>query len=323
MNDDATFTIARNVICILLSVLLAAGLGFLYYRDRQQENVQTDTIEALQAEAAPYENELNELRSQLSGLESSFTYTREKASVMVGFAVTDAAELSYIEEKAAQYGFSPVLVLDCTMELTDVEAIVEAADEDWEIMLYAANFSEEANDDVLAVLSYLEDAGRKDTGMFLLRGGYDGAANIELLAQDGFVGYTSYHEETPQAGQTEEGYVYFDYSYLSAEGTGVTGRLAALLSRKAAMIVVFDMASVDAGALPETYVDSLLKLLQEYDEREDCAFSTVADVVEELSGINALLAASEAEYEAQAAALSEQIAELEETVAGIYARLTD
>ncbi len=307
----------RNIAGVLLCLLVAAVLGYLYYASEQQEKAQTAALLALQEEARPYEAELQELRAQLSDLEEGVSYTREQADLMVGFVLSDVSDISYITEKAEAYDFVPVIVLDCTMAPDEIEAIVEAADESWEIMLYASDFSEASNEDVLSVIAYLESITRKHTGVFFLRSDYSSTENIQLLAEDGFIGYTSY-SDSPTFGQAESGMIYFDYSYLTSAGTAVTSRVASLYSSKAVMIVVFDMASINAGDMSEAYVLSLLDTLQTYADQEDCSFTTAADVVRELSEINATEAENQAAYEKQAAEILERMEELKEAIAQIY-----
>ncbi len=311
-------TLIRNIICAILCVLLAGGLAWLLHTNQQEQQAQTAAIEAAVAEAKPYEQELDELEEELEGLEEELSYSSEEASLMVGFTCSDEEDLAYAEELAESYQFSPVLVLDCTMDMTDIAVLLDAADDQWEILLFVPAFSEGNNENVLAVLDYLESIEREHTGMFLLRNDYSSEANIELLLEDGFLGYTSYNSSAPAAGQTEEGTVYFDYSYLTSNRTTVATRVDALYVNNAAMLVVFDMDSVGTSSLPESYVTSLLNTMQSYTEYDDCAFSTVADVVEELSEINSIEADYQAEYEVQAAEIQERMAQLEEIIDEIY-----
>lgn len=318
MNDDRIQShILRNIVCAILCILVAAVLVFMYDTNRQQDKAQTAALQALRDELQPYESELRELQAELGSLEEDVSYTSEEAGIMIGFVPSDTSDLSYIVKKAETYGFTPVLVIDCTMEMEDVEAIVGAADEDWEIMLYASDFSEESNEDVVSVMDYLESTGREHTGIFFLRSDYSSAGNIQLLVEDGFIGYT-YYSDPPTAGQTEDGLVFFDYSYLTASGTTITSRLASLYSRKSAMIVTFDMASINAGSLSETYVISLFDTMQSYADKEDCSFITVADAVLELSEVNAIEAANREACEEQAAEIQARIEELQEIIAEIY-----
>ncbi len=317
MKDGARI---KNIVCVVLCVVLAGALVLLICAENQKEQARSAANQALQEEAAPYEIELRALKKELSDLESEVSYFSEEAKILVGFVASDASDLEYVAEKASAYGFSPVLVIDCTMEMDVVEDIVEAADESWEIMLYVPAFSEDTNEDVLAVMSYLEDEGVDHTGVFLLRSDYATESNIQMLKDDGFVGYTNY-SDSPASGQTEDGTVYFDYSYLRISGTNVTSRISAMYNNKASMMVAFDMGSIQEGSLTEAYVTELFDTLQSYAEEEDCSFSTTADVVEELSEVNSIEAGNRVEYEKQAAEIQAQIDELEDTIDEIYDRL--
>lgn len=318
MNDYGTTGKRRNIICAILCVLLAAVIGYLVYINQQQEKAQTASLESLQEELKPYESELRELQAELSNLKNNVSYTSEEAEILVGFVPSEVADLSYIEEKSEMYSFSPVLVLDCAMEMEEIEAIINAADEDWEIMLFSSPFSEDDNENVLSVLSLLEDEQIEHSGVFLLRSDYYNTTNIQLLSDDGFIGYTNYNEDNLQIGQADTGLIYFEYSYLTSSGTTITSRLYSLYSSKSSMIVAFDMASINSGSLSETYVDALFETMQYYTEYDDCSFSTVADVVQELSQVNSIEADNQAAYEIQAAEIQERIDELQEIIAGIY-----
>lgn len=133
-----------------------------------------------QGVAKPYEQELKELEEELAALEAAAACTSEVASIMAGFTCSDAAGLAYIADKAETWQFSPVLVLDCTMEQADIKQLLSAVDDTWEIMLYAPAFSEETNEAVLSALSCLKADGRQHMGVFLLRDDYSNESNVQL-----------------------------------------------------------------------------------------------------------------------------------------------
>ncbi|MCD8161575.1 MAG: hypothetical protein LUE61_10530 [Clostridiales bacterium] len=309
-----------NILGAMLSIALAVGLVYLFYTDQQEADAQETQLQALQNEASVYEREQRELKSQLEELEENVSYSSETAALMVGFVVTDVSDLSYMETVADTYDFPPVLILDCTLEQSVLEDILDTADDAWEVMLYTPTFSETVNESVLSALSWLETIGREHTGVFLLRSDYTTDSNIQLLKDDGFAGYTSYHSSTPIAGQAEDGTVYFDYPYLTSSGTSVASRIAAMYKNKTSMLIAFDMESINSGSMKESYVTDLMDTMQSYVEQEDCVFSTVADVVTELSEINSTEAANQASYEEQMAEIQARIDELEEIINGIYAQ---
>ncbi|MCC8029589.1 MAG: hypothetical protein LIO75_07330 [Lachnospiraceae bacterium] len=308
-----------GIICVVICALLAGILVYMVYTNNRNRQAQSEAMTALQEEARPYEVELQNLKSELASLEDSVSYTSEEAEIMVGFVVSDVSDLSFIEEQAADYGFSPVIIIDCTMDMDVIEEILETADESWEIMLYASDFPEEVNDSILSVISCLESMNREHCGVFFLRGDYSTDSNIQLLADDGFIGYTDYNSETPKAGQAEDGSVYFDYSYVNSTGTMMSSRVSALYSSKSSILVAISMASINFGTLTEADAVNILDSLQTYTENDDCSFSTVAAVVEEYSAVNELETERQADYEKQTAEIQARIDELEEIIDEIYA----
>ncbi|MCD8021181.1 MAG: hypothetical protein LUF92_16890 [Clostridiales bacterium] len=313
-------TIIRNVIIVLLFLLAGSAIVYLLIAEKEDET-QAKTAEEVVEEAKPYEDELKELESELKALKNGVSYSSEKAQIMIGFVVEDASDLTYIKEKADACQLSPILVLDCTMERDVLEEIIEEADESWEIMLYAAPFSEETNEDVLSVISYLKSEDREYSDVFFLRSDYNNEDNLKRLKRDGFSGYTSYHSNDPVSGQTEDGTVYFDYSYLSSSGISVSSRISALYGNKAAMIIAFSMTSINNESMSDTYVESTLENIRQYTANSDCAFSTIKKVVKELSSINDIEAENQSDYEEKSKIIQEQIDELEETIEEIYDQL--
>lgn len=312
----------RNIICVVFSVLLAGALAYMLYTDNQQEKAQSEAIQALQAEARPYEKELRELESELDDLEN-VTYSSEGAEIMVGFIISDVSDVSYIEDKAEAYDFEPVLILDCALELTDIKSFIDAADDDWEVMLYSSEFSSSTNDSVLTVTDYLDSIEREHTGVFLIRNSSMNSITLQLIKDDGFIGYTTYHESAPQAGQTSDGYVYFDYVRIVSDDSfdSMSSYLSWLYTNKTSMLLAFDMEGINSGDAAEENVTELLDTAQGYTENDDCSFSTVADVVTELQQINQTEEELRAANEERMAEIQERIDELEEIIHEIYSKI--
>ncbi len=304
-------------IFMVLTIGLAAVCFWLYCYDYVQQEQQRAALERAIQKARPYEKELRELKKSLSEQENNIEYVSDQASIMVGFLVSDEGDIPYIEEKAEEYGFRPVIVVDCTSDMENILACVEVLDPEWEVMLYAPEFSSEIHEDVVSVKKTLQSFGRKDTGLFFLRNGYDTEPNLQLIAQSGFVGYTLYHD-SPISGQTEDGYVYFDYSYIRTDNTAISDRLSQCYSAKTSFLLTLDMKSIHSEALPEKTVTEILDQTQALSMQEDCSFATVDEVVSELSKINRKKAKKQKEYEEQIFAAEERMEELERMIDEIY-----
>ncbi len=311
--------IIRNVLCVLISAVLGVWLVCMYRADTKKAEAKTAALEAAAAEAYPYEQEVRQLKSDIRSLQNGVSYASERAEIMVGFVPENAEDISYIRDKSEEYGFLPVIVLDCTDDMETIKGILAEADSSWEIMLYVKDFSEETNEDVLAVMDYLAEIEREHTGVFFIRNDYRSTANVERIKADGFIGYTTYNSESPKSGQLNDGTVYFNYSFIDSASVSVGTRLAACYANRASIIVVVDMASLNQGKPSEEYAKSLFDTLRQYANYDNCTFATVADVVDELSGINAVEEDNTADYESRAAEMQMRIDELEEVIRGIYA----
>ncbi|MCD8049976.1 MAG: hypothetical protein LUG52_10395 [Clostridia bacterium] len=314
--------VIRNVILIAVCVLLAALLAGMMYLSEQSDKERKEVAEELQAQAKQYEREIAEIRSNLSQMEKSITYSGDMAEAMVGFVVSKEADLDYIKTVSEEFDFEPVVIVDCTEGLSDVRDLLDTAcDARWEIMLTASSFSENVNSDVVEILSYIKDIGARSADVFLLRNDSYTNKNVQLLIDDGFVGYTKYNQSTPMAGVTDEGYVYFDYSYLQSMQTSVSDRLYSLCANKTALIVAFDMDAVNSGSVTDDYVAALLERLGDYATEGQCRIASVEEVVIELSSANKTEEERRAEYEEYAAQQQVRIDELEEIVREIYSQM--
>ncbi|MCD7854842.1 MAG: hypothetical protein LUG66_04415 [Clostridiales bacterium] len=309
-------------VCIVVSILLAVILACMIFTDKQAEKAHSENLEEFTAKAEAYEDELQALKDRLTALRNGVDYVAETAKIMTGFVVSDVSDISYIREKASAYSLSPVLVIDCLKDMDFIKEVTEAADDSWEIMLYASEFSEEINEKVLSVMAYLNSANRGHCGVFLLRDDFKNAANIQLLLDDGFIGYTGYND-SPKSGQSQDGSVYFDYSFLTASGTAIAARLSILYGNKNAMILAFDMASINSGALTENYVLSILDSIKTNEKNGVCLITSAKEVINELSEINMTEAERRAEYEAQADELQARIDELDKTIRRIYSEFEE
>ncbi|MCD7846918.1 MAG: hypothetical protein LUG49_02625 [Oscillospiraceae bacterium] len=311
----------RNVVCIVFSVLLAGTLAYMIHTNNQEQKIREEAIEELQTEARPYEIELRKLEDELEDLEN-ITYSSEKAEIMIGFIISDLADISYIENKSEVYGFEPVLIIDCEMDLTSVESFINAAD-NWEIMLYADNFSASTNDSVLIVMDYLNSIEREHTGVFLIRNSSMNTVTLQLIKDDGFIGYTTYHESAPQSGQTSDGYVYFDYVRIASDDSfdSMSNYLSWLYANKTSMLLAFDMESINSGNAAEESVINLIDIAKSYIEYDDCSFSTVAEVVAELQQINQTEEDLKTSNEERIEEIRERIDELEIIIQEIYSKI--
>ncbi|MCD7771298.1 MAG: hypothetical protein LUH23_04355 [Oscillospiraceae bacterium] len=308
----------RNLILAVLSLIVLAVLGIMMYSYSANTSEQKARLEAAVAEAEAYENEVNELRRSISSAQAELLSDASGiAQFVVGFVISSEDDIAYAEEKADEYGFEPVLLLNCNYELGELESLsVLASGTGHEIMLTASVFTSDTNETVTSLLSYMRRNSIECSDIFLLRSDYYSDSSVEMLISDGFSGYTVYNT-TPTSGITDDGYITFDYSFLTVDSSSYT-RFSSSYSNLSAMIVAVDMDSMRSGTLTESFVTSLLSTLSSYAGNEDCEFATVSEVTETLLAEDEEYREKLAEYEAYVSECKQRIEELEELIAEIY-----
>ncbi len=308
------FTIAAIIIAAAL-IFVIAFFGYLKYQDMKAED---EWRASLNERVRPHNIEINNLRMELSDLYENCKYTPTKSSFMVGFLVSDASDVDYIRQKAKKYSFTPVAVINCDENMDNIKKCIDALDAEWEIMFYADAFSKKINDNVLKVKEYVDGKKLNNSKTFLLRQGYDTETNIELLREDGFVGYTVYHASVPSVGQHENGMYHFDYSLIRSDNASIEHRLSECYEQHASMIFTFSMYEMKNKGLTDTFVEGVLTDLKKYTDAEDCDFATIAQTGEELSQIHIIEAAKREESREREEEIKQRISDLQVIISKIY-----
>ena len=307
---------------ILAAVSIAVGVVFVsgLYMDRKEELQKSVQIARQNEEAKPYEKEIREINAQMKEREKSLAYLNDTAEMLVGYRMYAPEDMAMIREQAETYGFSPVIVLDCTMEIKQLTNIIQSvADKGWDIMLTGSPITDEINENVTQVREVLSQSGLSDTGVFLLKSSDYSEKNVAKLAENGFKGYTCF-SNTVTNGCEENGIIYFEYWYVQKGDTSIQNKLELMVDDRKAMIVVFDLENLHTGFLTEEAITERLDLMADYVKAEKMVFSVTEEIVGQLSNINEVKAQRQAEYEEYAAQQQEKINELKEKINQIYGR---
>ena len=314
------YYIRENIWKILILVLLLSMLIGLFVWVYVDEKLTEESWSAAIAEAEPYEREKRELEQELNELKETLKYSSDEMRLMIGFLVSDTDDYSYIRLKSEEYGFNPVIVLDCMSDVDHIASLVEAADAKWEIMLYADSFSSDVAESAKIAKAKIAFLNRSDTGIFLLRRDLDTVSNVASLLDGGFIGYTTY-QNSPYFGQNENGSVYIDYSYVRQNTTAIFDRIQTCYYAKSSSLIVLDMDGIAKEDLTEDDVIQILNEVRTTAEKDDCSISTVSEVVAELSQINQIKAEAQAAYDIRAAEIEARINELDKITRNIYANV--
>ncbi len=275
------------LVCVFLILLMWNTIERRKQADAEQA-AYTDTINTQTWE---YMEEKARLLDELSMLQKRAPYVGDQAKLMIGFIMTDIFDIGYVQQKATAFQFSPVLLIDCSKDISEIAGWVEAADPGWDLLLYVPQHSAETTQQITDVRAYLQSVGRKDVNILALYGNYSNTQLSSLLSAHNMDGYLKY-TASPSCGQNDDGTVYFDYSRFKAENftydsiSSLDVRLNMWYNNKAAMLCIFDMALVHSGAVADSQLDTVIGKLQSSVNYPSAIFSTVSEVVEDLKKYN-------------------------------------
>lgn len=312
----------RRWITTGIILLLAALLLLVAYRDRRTERRRKLAMEEVRNEAGIYESELAEIRSGLLRKKAELEAAADCGKLLVGYCMSSKEDISLIKEQAQEYGFEPVAVLDCTMEVERLEDILDGLQgEGYEIMLTGTPFSEEVLDTADRVRALLPEYGLDGQVSFLLRGSDDTEENLDGLCGRGYTGLARF-DPAASGGLTEEGTPYITYSFLH-DNSQLTGGIDLVIENKSAMIVVFDLNSVESGSLKEEDMATTLKYIQKQADKEKLVYSSVSAALEEIKAGDDLLRIRRQNYEEYVKEQQKRIDELEEKIHEVYSRVNE
>lgn len=304
----------RNIICIVLAGVTAVAIGIFAFLSAQAERDYSTALKSVAEEAQPYEEELHALQKELKETEA-FSWSSDTAKIMIGYSIELGVDIEFVSTQAEEYGFEPVLILDCCQDFDTLAYLLYmASGTNWEVMLTASDFSDQVMEDAPELRAYLERYELQGTGVFLFMDGDDSEENIQCLMDNDFIGYATLNAESPSSGYTEDGLVYFDCAYVQTGSELSADEMNALFLDKSFLLIAFDMSSIHAGTLSSQNVTGILDTLQPLAEEGEFLFSSVSDVADEL----VQLGASQEDYDETLLQKQERIAELKTLLEEIY-----
>lgn len=304
----------------MLVLLLIMVLILIVYVGRRTEKNRWLMREELQNEASVYEAELDKIRSDLVKKKAETNeIISNTGKILIGYCMSSKEEFSLVKKHVQSYGFLPVIVLDCTMQLealTDLLTVIQG--ENCEIMLTGTPFSDDVLNTGDSVRELLLAYGFEDNISFLLRGTDDVPENLDKLYKRGYLGLARYDDSVTN-GLTDRSIPYIAYNFVS-NSNQLSGGLAQVIQNKSAMIMVFDLSSIKMGKLNKADMITALDDIQKQVNNEAMVYSSVAGALEEIRVRDDLSKVQKQEYEEYEAAQQQRIDELEEKIHDIYSR---
>ena len=174
---------ALSIVVILLAVVL---FGLLFVNHRQEQR-QTAHMQQLQKEAMPYEQEINDIRSELAQKQRAINTKEDASGILFGFVPALTDDFTEIDKLAAKHSITPVILLDCSQEKEQLTRILKkAVAKDYEVVLAGLQFDEsilQTADEMKDLLVQMDDT---KSPAFLLRNKVNTEENRNLLNEHGY-----------------------------------------------------------------------------------------------------------------------------------------
>ena len=219
-------------------------------------------MRALQQQAAPYEQELREIQSELDKREKAISANTDISGAVPCFRVSSAKDIELVKKLSAGHAFTPTILLNCSLDKETLRDIIKAsAAENYDFVLFIHSMQ----DDTLDTVADLQEIIAKYTTVWkpivLLRNQDDTQENRALLAQHGYQTLFRYRTNLDDGIQDE--ILYLPYGSLRA--TVSSSRLiTTLVSAHTSMAICFDLDSLHDHTLAEKDITNCLNVLDEY-----------------------------------------------------------
>ena len=299
---------------IVLSMLLVLFL----YTNRQQERRRSADIHALQEEAAPYEQEIRKIQSDLQEQKNMIHTSSDVSGVIPCFIPASADDLSLIKRLADDHNFTPSIVLDCARDTADLKPIVKAAaNENFGILLMSSTFNDSVLDTADSMKQAAAEYGFAYTPAFLLLRNNDSETARTQLAERGYENLFLYSDDLMDGSLDEILYLPYGYFRSTTSGSSLANTLA---SAHTSMAVLFDLsaASTSGSQLTEQTISDGLTLFDNRMDKKDLEYRDIPAAFSSLAKKENMADRAQEEYDRYSEAQENRIQELRSTIDEIY-----
>lgn len=219
-------------------------------------------MRALQQQAAPYEQELREIQSELDKREKAISANTDISGAVPCFRVSSAKDIELVKKLSAGHAFTPTILLNCSLDKETLRDIIKAsAAENYDFVLFIHSMQDDTLDTVADLQEMIAEYTTVWKPIVLLRNQDDTQENRALLAQHGYQTLFRYRTNLDDGIQDE--ILYLPYGALLA--TVSSSRLTTtLVSAHTSMAICFDLDSLHDHTLAEKDITNCLNVLDEY-----------------------------------------------------------
>lgn len=245
------FFLKKSVSVTLFTVLLVLFVGIIWVNN-QQEKHQEKKLSELQKQAAPYEQEIQEIRDDIDRKYREIYNNTDTAGVIVGFLAT-SEDIELVKTLTDGYDFIPAILLNCTQDKAELEKIAKKTqEENFQIFFTSDSFDSATLNNVSTIK---EDTQGTE---FLLTKSYDTEENWKILKEYGYQNIFRYSRELDS--ESKDGMLYLPYGIIR-KNVFYSELLDSVTSAHVNIATVFNLENLRENKLQEKTITEYLELL--------------------------------------------------------------
>lgn len=299
-------------ICIL-SVFLCI---FLYIELDNQKKEQ-NKLYALEKEALPYENEINDIYSELQSRKQKLGVTDSDAGVTPAFVPTSANDIDTIKGLVSNYDFTPTIIADCSIERNELNSIIrKASDYNYDIVMSGMTFDDDVLSSALRSRNNLSGNNYDLKDTFFLRHSCDTDSARQTLINNNYKNIICYNE-TFSSGSSSDGLLYISYSFVRSS-SAFTNLINQAISTNTDAVMIFDFADMNDGTIDSSIITGFFDEVTAKINEDSVRYYRLTDAFEALDKQESLSQIANKEYEQYRQEMEQRISELEAKIHDIY-----
>lgn len=304
-----TFTVGMIIVCSALLI----GLSWM---NRQQERRRLAQMHALQQQAAPYEQEIREIQSELNKREKAISTSTDISGAIPCFEISSAKDIELVKKLSAGYAFTPTILLNCSLDKETLRDIIKAAAaENYKFVLFIRSMQDDTLDTAEELQEMIAEYTTGWEPTVLLRNPEDTQENRALLAQRGY--QTLFRYRTDLDDGTQDEILYLPYGFILA--TTSSSRLTEMLvSAHTSNAICFDLDNLHDNTLAEKDITDCLNVLDEYVSEKTLEYRDADTAFLVLAQKEGKAERAKAEFDLYAQQQEARIKELQDIVSEIY-----
>lgn len=298
---------------IIVCSALLIGLSWM---NRQQERRRLAQMHALQQQAAPYEQEIREIQSELNKREKAISTSTDISGAIPCFEISSAKDIELVKKLSAGYAFTPTILLNCSLDKETLRDIIKAAAaENYKFVLFIRSMQDDTLDTAEELQEMIAEYTTGWEPTVLLRNPEDTQENRALLAQRGY--QTLFRYRTDLDDGTQDEILYLPYGFILA--TTSSSRLTdTLVSAHTSLAICFDLDNLHDNTLAEKDITDCLNVLDEYVSEKTLEYRDADTAFLVLAQKEGKAERAKAEFDLYAQQQEARIKELRDIVSEIY-----